>query len=181
MEALFNLDGNILLWIQENIRMDWLDPIVIFITNLGNAGWFWIALMAALLIFKKTRKTGGTGLLALLIGFLITNVWLKNAVARIRPYDAIEGLEFIGKMPSDWSFPSGHSTASMAAAVVLFCKLPRKYGVPALVLGILISLSRLYVGVHYPTDVLAGVLIGCFGAWAAIQIVDKIEKVQKSK
>ncbi|MBO5372212.1 MAG: phosphatase PAP2 family protein [Lachnospiraceae bacterium] len=173
MEVLWQIEGNILLWIQEYVRADWLNPIVNFITNLGNAGWFWLLLLAAMLFFKKTRKTGITGLIAMLIGFIITNVCLKNLVARVRPYEVIEGLEYITKTPSDWSFPSGHSTASMAASVVLFCKLPKKYGVPVLVLGILISLSRLYVGVHYPTDVIVGMLVGWFGAFMAMKIMSK--------
>lgn len=173
MDFLWQIEGDILLWIQEYVRADWLNPIVNFITNLGNAGWFWLALLIVMLFFQKTRKAGITGLIAVLIGFIITNVCLKNLVARVRPYEIIEGLEYITKKPSDWSFPSGHSTASMAASVVLFCRLPKKYGVPALVLGILISLSRLYVGVHYPTDVLVGMLVGCFGAFMAMKIMDR--------
>ena len=176
MNWLLELDGNILLWIQEHIRQDWLDPVVIFITNLGNAGWFWLVLLAVMLFIPKYRKTGWTGLVGVLIGFLITNVWLKNMVARIRPYEVVEGLQFIGTMPSDPSFPSGHSTCSVAAAVVLFCKLPRKYGVPALILGVLICLSRLYVGVHYPTDVFVGILIGCFGAFTSMWIMKRLDK-----
>ncbi len=173
MDFLGQIESSILLWIQEYLRADWLNPIVNFITNLGNAGWFWLILLTGMLFFKKTRKIGITGFIAVLIGFLITNVCLKNLVARVRPYEVIEGLTYITKTPSDWSFPSGHSTASMAASVVLFCKLPKKYGVPALVLGILISLSRLYVGVHYPTDVLVGMLVGCFGAYMAMWIMNR--------
>ena len=117
--------------------------------------------------------------MAILIGFVITNLLLKNIVNRIRPYEVVEGLRFIGKMPHDASFPSGHSTCSMAASVVLLKKLPKKAGIPLFVLGILICLSRLYVGVHYPTDVLMGAAVGIVSAFAAIRImrtsdVDKI-------
>lgn len=96
-----------------------------------------------------------------------------------QPYEVVEGLRFIGKMPHDASFPSGHSTCSMAASVVLLKKLPKKAGIPLFVLGILICLSRLYVGVHYPTDVLMGAAVGIVSAFAAIRImrtsdVDKI-------
>ena len=108
-----------------------------------------------------------TGLVALLIGFLITNLCLKNMVMRVRPYEMVEGLELIGKKAVDFSFPSGHSTASIAASVVFLIMLPRRYGVLAIALGILICCSRLYIGIHYPTDVIAGVLIGLFAAWAA--------------
>lgn len=171
MDWLLQLEGSILLWIQEYVRQDWLDPIMIFITSLGNGGWFWLVCMILLLFFAKYRKVGLTGLLAIIIGALITNVWLKNMVDRIRPYEVIEGLRYIVEMPSDSSFPSGHSTCSMAAAVVLYCKLPKKFGVPALVLGILVSLSRLYVGVHFPTDVLGGMAVGTLAAVAAMGIV----------
>ncbi len=85
MEQLLGLDGNILLFIQEHLRFDFLTPIMMFITKLGNAGWFWLILLAVLCCSAKYRKVGMTGITAVLIGFLITNVVLKNAVARIRP------------------------------------------------------------------------------------------------
>lgn len=179
MNWFLTLDGNILLWIQEYVRKDRLDQVVTFITNLGNAGWFWLVLSVLLLFFVKYRKTGLISLVAILIGFVITNLLLKNIVNRIRPYEVVEGLRFIGKMPHDASFPSGHSTCSMATSVVLLKKLPKKAGIPLFVLGILICLSRLYVGVHYPTDVLMGAAVGIVSAFAAIRImrtsdVDKI-------
>ena len=120
MEWLMSLDGDILLWIQENIRKEFLSPAVERITHLGDAGWFWIALLAFMLFFSKCRKTAVTGLLAVLIGFLITNLWLKNMVARVRPYEIVEGLQLIGNRAVDFSFPSGHSTCSVAASTVLF-------------------------------------------------------------
>ena len=89
MDWLLNLDSNILLFIQEYIRQDFLTPFVKFITHLGDSGWFWIALSLLLLIPKKTRWVGLTALLALLFGALVTNVALKNLVARTRPYEMI--------------------------------------------------------------------------------------------
>lgn len=171
MDWILQIDGEILLWIQNHLRMEFLNPVVILITSLGNAGWFWLAVCAALLITKKYRRTGLTGLTAILIGFLITNLWLKNMVARIRPYETIEGLRLIGERAADFSFPSGHSTCSMAAAVVLFARLPSRQGALALALGILICASRLYIGIHYPTDVLAGIGIGTMSAIAAMKII----------
>lgn len=167
------LDGNILLWIQEYFRQEWMTPIWTFLTSLGDKGMFWILASLLLLIPKQTRKAGITALLALLIGALLTNVILKNLVARTRPYEVIEELILLVGPQSDYSFPSGHSCASFAAAAVYLRMLPGKYGVPAIVLAGLIALSRLYVGVHYPSDVIAGILIGCFSGWLACLIARK--------
>ena len=176
MDWLLQLDGNILLWIQEYVRNDFLTPTMKFITSLGNGGWLWIALALILCIPKKTRWVGIAAVISLAIGALITNVALKNLVARIRPYEVVDGLKLIIAKPHDFSFPSGHTCASFAAAMVLFKMLPKKWGVPAVVLATLIGLSRLYVGVHYPTDVLGGFIIGCFAAWIAVKIVEWIQK-----
>ena len=160
MEMLLNLDGNILLWIQDYLRNDFLTPIMIFITSLGNAGIIWILITALLLLSKKTRKVGILSACALLGSLLINNVILKNLVARVRPYEVVNGLHLLIEKQVDWSFPSGHTGSSFASAVVLYRNLPRKYGVLALILAALIAFSRLYVGVHYPTDVLVAVITG---------------------
>ena len=114
------------------------------------------------------------------IGALITNVFLKNAVARIRPYDAVETIvPLVGKL-SDYSFPSGHTCASFASAFVYYRLLPRKYGILTMILAVLISFSRLYLGVHYPTDVLGGFFIGLLSSILAYQIVESyLKKKQK--
>ncbi len=172
MEMLLNLDGNILLWIQEYLRNDFLTPIMIFVTSLGNAGIIWILITVLLLLSKKTRKVGILSVCALLGSLLINNMILKNLVARVRPYEVVNGLHLLIEKQVDWSFPSGHTGSSFASAVVLYRNLPRKYGVLALVLAALIAFSRLYVGVHYPTDVLVAVITGSVIGI----IVDKIEK-----
>ena len=139
-------DGQILLFIQEHLRMEALNPIVIAITNLGNTGIVWIVLSISLL--------------ALLGSLCVTNFLLKNYVARVRPYEVVAGLQCLIAAQPDWSFPSGHASASFASAVVIYKSCPRGIGVPALVLAFAISLSRLYVGVHYPSDVIVGMVIG---------------------
>lgn len=169
------LDGNILLWIQEYFRQDWMTPFWKFVTFLGDAGWFWIALSVILLIPKQTRRVGAAALLSLGIGALITNVALKNIVARTRPYEVVEGLALLVGRQSDFSFPSGHSCASFAAAMVYYRMLPRRYGIATLVLAGLIAFSRLYVGVHYPSDVIAGILVGMLAAWLSCILMKKIE------
>ena len=164
MEQFLQLDGNILLWIQEHVRDDALTPFVTFITHLGDSGWFWIALAVVLLVIRKTRKIGLLTGCSLLVSFLINNVFLKNVVARTRPYEVVEGLHRIIEAQSDFSFPSGHTSSSFAAAVVIFLLCPKKAGVPAMILAFLIMLSRLYVGVHYPTDVFVGMITGTLTA-----------------
>ena len=167
MEFFINLDGNILLWIQEYIRQDWMEGFWKGITMLGDSGWFWIALSLLLMVPRRTRWIGITSLAAIVIGALITNVTLKNLVARTRPYEVVEGLALLIEKQRDYSFPSGHTCASFAAAGVYWRMLPKKFGIPLVILAAMIAFSRLYVGVHYPTDVLAGLLIGLFAAWAA--------------
>ena len=169
---ILEIDGKILLWIQDFLRFDWLNPIVLFVTRLGDGGTVWIVLAALLLIGKKYRKTGGSMAIALLLGYLGTNLLLKNLVMRPRPFDAIPQLQALVHA-GGWSFPSGHSTSSMAAGVVMFRQPPRPIGALALILAILICLSRLYVGVHYPTDVLCGTLIGILAALCAIKLQKK--------
>ena len=164
------IDESILLFIQEYIRQDWMDGFWTNITHLGDGGIFWIALALILLIPKQTRKAGVSALLALGIGALITNVAVKNIVARIRPYDTITELILLIERQHDFSFPSGHTCASFAAACALYRTLPRKWGIACIALAVLIALSRLYVGVHYPTDVLGGVAVGIFAGWAGWKI-----------
>ncbi len=170
MEFLTQIEGNFLLWVQQFLRQEWMTPFWKMITFLGDRGWFWIALGLGLLLFKETRRAGTAVLLALLINALITNVTLKPLIARIRPYEAIEGLMPLVGPQRDFSFPSGHASASFAAATACWKLLPGKYGKPLLILAALIAFSRLYLGVHYPTDVIAGVAIGVFAAWAAVNV-----------
>ena len=180
MEAILQWDGQALLFIQEHIRQVWMDGFWKTITHLWDAGWFWIILGIVLLIPKKTRKAGIAALAALAIGALITNVALKNIIARIRPYEVVEGLKLLIEPQSDFSFPSGHTCASIGAALAMYPFLERKWGIPLVILAVLISLSRLYVGVHYPTDVLGGAVVGAFAAWGAVRIV-KHGLVRKAK
>lgn len=180
LQYIAELDGSILLFIQEFLRLEWLDPLVLFLTSLGNAGALWILLAGLLLIQKKYRKTGYAVAVSLLVGAFITNLLLKNWVCRPRPYDVIPELQAL-VTARDWSFPSGHSTSSIAAATVMLCQLPKKAGVPAFVIAVLICLSRLYVGVHYPTDVLAGILIGVLSAVAAMKITEQVMKVGENR
>jgi len=157
------MEGQFLLYVQDHLRTAWLTPVMTFLSFLGNSGLIWIVLGAVLLIFRKTRWAGLCVLLSLLLGFLVNNLLLKNIVARPRPYHAVPGLFPLGALPADWSFPSGHACSSFAAATAMALTFGKK-GAWCFVLAALIALSRIYVGVHYPSDVLAGALVGALTA-----------------
>ncbi len=173
-QTLLQLDGDILLWIQEYIRNDFLTPVMRFVTMLGDAGFIWIASALLLLCVPKTRRAGILTVGALAGTFFINNVILKNLVARIRPYDAVEGLAALIGKQADYSFPSGHAGCSFAAGVTIFLTCPKKIGIPALILAFVISFSRLYVGVHYPSDVLGGIISGTLIAFFVRSVSKKI-------
>ena len=175
-QGLIDFEGSILLWIQNNLRSGFLDPIMKAITMLGDKGLIWILITLALLIARRTRKLGVMCAASMVFGLIVTNLIIKNWAARIRPYEMVQGLNCIVPLAKDWSFPSGHTTNSLACAWVLFRKAPKKFGVPALILAILIAFSRLYVGIHYPTDVLGGTLIGLGSACLAMLLVPRLEK-----
>lgn len=160
LNQLLQLDGQILLFIQEHLRFTEINPAVIFITRLGDSGFIWIVLSIILLFPKKTRRAGILSLVALLGSLCITNFFLKNYVARVRPYEVIQGLNCLVEKAVDWSFPSGHASAAFASAVVIYKSRPKRLGIPCMILAIAIALSRLYVGIHYPSDVICGVIIG---------------------
>ena len=171
LQSVQNLDGEILLQIQQHLRTDMLTPLMKFVTFLGNGGWFWILCAVVLLAVPKTRKTGYAAVLSLIFGVIVTNLLLKNIVARPRPFAEIEALIPLIAKPTDFSFPSGHTTASFAVALVMLRMLPKKIGIPAVVLAALVAFSRLYLGVHYPTDVLAGFVVALMGSTVAVWIV----------
>ncbi len=161
---------SILLWIQENLRGA-LDGFWVFVTHLGDGGYLWIAIGVLLLFFKKTRPVGFSVLIALLINLFITNIGLKNIIARPRPFNVNPDLVTLIKHPSSFSFPSGHTSGSLTAAMVLYHLMPKKIGVPAVVLATMIAFSRMYIGVHYPTDVLGGVVVAVIASTLGIMIV----------
>lgn len=164
-DFLLRWEGPILLWIQEYMRGPLTDRFFAHYTALGNAGLVWIALSVLFLLFKRTRKAGIAGLLALLIGFVGTNLILKPLAHRTRPWLVVEGLAALVLEGDPHSFPSGHTCAAFAAACAWHPRLPGRWGNLALVCAVLMGFSRLYVGVHFPTDVLAGALVGILSAW----------------
>lgn len=181
---LIRLDGQILLWIQEHLRCPALDAFFSNFTRLGDHGLIWIALGLLLLLWKRTRPGGLLVLFSLLGSLLVNNMLLKNLVARTRPYEVIDGLRILVERQHDLSFPSGHAGSAFSAVVVLVLWLRGEEGVKrrglisaALILtALLMDFSRLYVGVHYPTDVLAGTLTGTLIAAAVYAVYRRLRE-----
>ena len=185
--VLFKFDFQILFFIRDHIRNSFLNVVVPFYTTLGDDGIIWIALGLIMLIPKKTRKCGIMVLAALIVMVVFNNLLLKNLIARARPYatypELIEDLIGIIHVPSSYSFPSGHTVSAMAVAFTVLTQ-HKKLGSIVLVFAILMGLSRLYVGVHFPTDVYGGMVVGAlialFVYWAEKKITPKlVEKFKK--
>lgn len=175
-----SFDLPILDWIQANLKNGFLNVVMPFITTFGDGGIFWIACAVILLCIPKTRKTGLGMAFALIMGLIVCNITLKPLVGRIRPYDFQEKLgvviPLLTERMHDYSFPSGHTIASFEAATVLLIN-DKKLGIPAMILAVLIAFSRLYLYVHYPTDVIfsvfAGILFAFLGNWLAGKVMAK--------
>lgn len=170
-----NTELMILDWIQ-NIRTPMGDTFMCFVTKLGNAGIIWIVLTVVLLVIPRTRKAGAVMTAALCIDLVLCNGILKNLVARTRPCDVNTQIQLLIARPVDFSFPSGHTAASFAAVAALYFSGERKLWKPALVLACVIAFSRLYLYVHYPTDVLGGILAGMIAGYAGNAIVQQYRK-----
>lgn len=165
LETIQGADEALLLAIQ-GVRWDMFDPVMELYTSLGNKGFMWIALSVLMLFHKKTRKAGVLAMASMLLGMLCTNVILKHLIARPRPWLDVAGLVVLVNEPDPNSMPSGHTCAAFAAGMIWLRTLPWKWSrVTAVVLAVCMGFSRLYVGVHYPTDVLCGALVGAFCAW----------------
>jgi undecaprenyl-diphosphatase len=183
VEYLLPFDTAILNFIHENFSCKFLDAVMPVITALGNGGIIWIIAAVVMIFFKKTRKAGFMIGASLLVGLIFGNLVLKNFFARIRPFD-LEGAavsELLIKAPTDFSFPSGHTLAAFEASAVLM-KFDKRMGIPALVLAVLIAFSRLYLYVHFPSDVLAGAVLGVLFAFIGSAFVDAAyEAIEKAK
>lgn len=143
-----------------SMRTAFWDGFFSCVTHLGDAGLAWIALGCALCVKRKYRAAGVAVLAALLADVLLCNALIKPLVRRIRPYEINTAVQLLIARPSDYSFPSGHTAASFAAASALLFAGKRRLAVGAFVLAVVIAFSRLYLYVHFPTDVLAGAALG---------------------
>lgn len=183
LQALLNslavsFDLPILDWIQAHLQCTFLDKAMPIVTLFGDGGVFWILVAVSLLFFAKYRKTGFSMGMALILGLLICNIILKPQVARIRPYNFQlqeygREITLLVKGLNDYSFPSGHTIASFEACTVLMLH-DKRLGIPATILAILIAFSRLYLYVHYPTDVIFSIIVGTAFAFIGNALAGKI-------
>ena len=167
-----SIELSILDWFQT-LHTPVLDKVMVFITKFGNAGILWIVLTVLFLLIPKTRKAGAAMAAALIIDLLLCNVVLKNLVARTRPYDVNTGIQLLVAKLHDYSFPSGHTAASFASVAALYFAGEKKLWKPVLVAACLIAVSRLYLYVHYPTDVLGGMVVGLVSGYLGYRKVLK--------
>lgn len=159
----------------QRLRGPVTDRAMVFITRLGDTGAVWLLLALVLLLIPKTRRYGAVMAVSLALEVLCCNVLLKPLAARVRPCDVNTGIALLVPRPTDYSFPSGHTGASFAAVgALLRCK--RRLWLPALALACLIAFSRLYLYVHYPSDVLGGILLGLAAGFAGERAVNLAQR-----
>ena len=173
-----------ILYMINNLHNPILDNIMIGLTYLGDAGLFWIILAIILLFVKKTRKCGILMLISMVLGLIIGNGILKNLIARSRPCWIDTGIQLLINNPTDYSFPSGHTLASFEAATMIFLH-NKKLGIISLILAVLIAFSRMYLFVHFPTDILGGAILGIIISVIVYKIAQKVvknrEKIEEGK
>ena len=171
-EAIQSFDFSILGWIQEHLRCTFLDIVAPPISSIANAGVLWLVIAFGCHFMQRTRKCGMTMFLAMAMGFIIGDLILKTLIARERPCVVAPPELMLVPVPHSTSFPSGHSTAAFASSVSIFHH-NRKLGIAAIILAVFIAFTRLYLYVHFPTDVLAGTALGITSAIVVTTLTDK--------
>lgn len=169
-----------ILHLIQGLRTDWLDAVMVFITRLGDGGILWVALSIVLAVFPKTRHCGLTMMATMLLSHIVGNEILKPLIARLRPCAVDTGVQLLIGCPTSYSFPSGHTMNAFTAAATLFAYY-RKPGAAAFVLAALIAFSRMYLFVHYPTDILGGIVLALFDTWVVMFLIRKVSDYRKNK
>ena len=168
---MLDVEFKILDSIQEHIRCDLLDAVIPVMTHCGII--FWIVLAIFFMCLKKYRTCGITMGAGMITGLIIGNLILKNVIARDRPCWINDTVQLLIENPDDFSFPSGHTLASFISAIVIFCFF-KKLGIPALILAAFMAFTRLYLYVHFPTDILGGIVLACAIAISFSILVPKL-------
>lgn len=180
MSQILLLDNMILDFIQKSMHSGLLDQVMPVITVLDNGGAIWIAIGIIFLLTRGYRRYGVALLLALLVGTLIGSLVLKPLVARMRPFEINTAVSLLIARPADFSFPSGHALSSFTAATLILSA-HKKLGIIAFIIAFLIAFSRLYLYVHYPSDVLAGMVLGVVIGIIAIKVLRIHEKRRQGR
>lgn len=168
------------LYFLQGLHSPLLDRLMMAFTALGDMGIFWILLALVMLFRKKYRRCGIGMAISLVLMLIVGDVVLKHLFMRARPCWIDTSVELLIQLPKDYSFPSGHTFASFVSAVTIFLH-HKKEGIAALVLAVLISFSRLYLFVHFPTDVLASIVLGTSIAFLVWFFMNRYEEKKKSK
>lgn len=171
LALLNNLDQSILFFIQMNFHFPILNQIMILFSEAGNRGFIWILISLILLISKKTRYIGLVTLGALILSAIMGELILKHLIERPRPYVDFPAVQLLADKASSSSFPSGHTASAFAAAYVLSRYL-KKWAPLFWLIAIVIAFSRLYLFMHYPSDVVAGIVIGLLCGKMATSLYD---------
>ena len=181
-EFITEIDFTILNWIQEHLKCDILDKVMPVFTSIGNKGALFILMAVVLLCISKYRKWGASLACSLFLGFLFGNLLIKNIVARVRPYDQAANITLLIDKLKDYSFPSGHTMAAFEFFTVL-CMMPikKRYKILAGIVAFTMAFSRLYLQVHFPSDVLGGMLLGTLFGVMGVRIVDMLMEEHKKK
>lgn len=173
------MDFEILYRIQEMHRA-FLNPVMIGVSALGNNGLIWILGAVALLFFKKTRRCGILMLVSMAVCFIVGNLCIKNLVQRPRPCQIDTAVQLLIPIPSEYSFPSGHTLHGFTAATIIFLH-HRRAGIAALLFAAVIAFSRMYLFVHFPTDILGGLILGVMTAIIVYQVYSRAEKRKENR
>ena len=176
MTMLQSLEFAMLDWIQLHCRGELLDVLLPLISWTCNHGELWILLAVCLLVTRKHRRLGLAIACALVLDLLMVNLTIKPLVGRLRPFAVDPSIQLLVPPPGEASFPSGHTACSFAAAAAIWCSGYRKSGAAAFALAAVIAFSRLYLYVHWPSDVAGGALIGLALGWLGAGLADKLAK-----
>ena len=159
----------------QTLRTPLLDQLMLYMTAFVGDGEVVVAFGVLLLCFKQTRKAGMTLLIAMPIAFLLSSLGLKKLFARIRPCNINMAVDMLVARPQSFSFPSGHTTQAFALFMSMYFTKMKKLFLITACIGLVICFSRMYLYVHFPTDILGGAVVGTLSAYLAWKLVKRIK------